>query len=260
MRGEKAMRIEFKNFKLSWKYPFFRKKPIVCDIVSYTYPTQSPAYVYNAGEDFEGTWAHLFGQTNVIKGGIVTRIEEATEWIETGRSDFRGAALQIRVQKDPITQRIIDQQEGITHSALELAINLESWSQRQIVVLPFWNGKDVDIAKINELIASAMEERVAKTAALTRRKEEWARLLKDAMLSALELEMKRKGYRETELTKNKAYGEFDKFNLDIATQAALNAEYREYVTDFDTPNPERLTRMKQRLADAGIVIKSDEKD
>lgn len=266
------MKIIFDKFEFLWKFPFFQKKQIVQDIIVHDIPA-SPAYVYNAGEDFEGTWAHLFGQTNVIQGGVVTRIEEAIEWIQAGRSDIRGrgVVLKQRVQTDPISHRITDQQEGITHLARELAINLEQWSRGQLIVLHCWSGKDVDLSRINTLISGAIEERITKAEALWKRKEEWAVKLREAILPALELEMQRKAKRESELAQNKAYGEFD---LDDRTRVTLSTEYREYATDFHSPlfrsdslikqgaealpsgppDPERLARMKKRLDDVGIDV------
>ena len=81
----------------------------------------------------------------------------------------------------------------IVHPAREIADNLaESASYHEIVRLPFWDDKSVDLEWVNKLIAAeTLEERIAKVSALRDEKETSLLRLRVTLLSALGVHAKK---------------------------------------------------------------------
>ena len=116
---------------------------------------------------------------------IVGRERMTDRWLEKKHLD--------RMIPDPReNEPIYEDRYVIVHSALEIALNLQEWSRWQIVVLHFWNDKEVDVDWVNGLIAAdTLQQRIEKASALRTQRESSLLTLRAALLPVLALYAKK---------------------------------------------------------------------
>lgn len=200
-------------------FGFFRKKETPTAEIEVTYsatPHHVPCcYIYNAGMDFEGVGSQTFGRLNVIRGGVITKITDLEEHIAheapplthgasmriekvvTGVANVRFKALDIGPRIWPTEEGVepeplVESRTVIIHPALETSDSLVIYSRGQIIPLPFWNDKEVDLEGVNALIsADTFRERIGKAEAVARRQENWAYQLSQMCVIVLEEQRER---------------------------------------------------------------------